>query len=283
VNVTVPVSFSLFTFKPTAGLYMKIDVINEDGVNIDKDGNTIDLKNPTLFGYFDIDNFFFTGGGSIAFSKDPIYLSAGYKYDWMIDSFLPGKTETDFHEVTVDMNVNFAKLKIPFIEDMVISLSGGAKFITDGNLSWSAGAQVANNVQILREPAIDLNIILDFIYEDTRDAPAAVPDYWTPEESLKTGLTLGFTLIPVINNNISLSEQFWVNADFYSNGSDNLKGMSFEFGNRFEFTKRDFTTFLNAVLTFDYDFNSFFKGSPKYWAFTLEVGVNALFPDYLKP
>ncbi|MDA3812550.1 MAG: tetratricopeptide repeat protein, partial [Spirochaetaceae bacterium] len=165
VNVTVPVSFSLFTFKPTAGLYMKIDVIDETGVNLLS-------QNPDLFGHINIDNFYFTGGGSIAFSKDPVYLSTVYIYDWMTDSFLPGKTETDFHEVTVDMNFNFAKTKIPFIEDTVISLSGGAKFITDGNLSWSAGAQVANNVQILREPSMNLNIILDFIYEDTRDAPA---------------------------------------------------------------------------------------------------------------
>jgi len=278
-NLTIPISFSSFHFKPYAGLYMKVDLADETG-------SSILSENPDFPGSISIDDFFFTGGGSIAFSKYPMHLGIGYVYDWMTDSFVPGKTPTDFHMASIDMNFNFAKTKIPFIEDTVIYVSGSGKIITDGNFSWYAGAQIANNIELLREPAMDLNLALDFSYEDSIDDPGVDPDYWVPEQSLKTGLTLGFTLAPELQNKVSLNEQFWIGADYYmsGSGSDKNSGLSFEIGNRFQYIKRDFTVFLNLVGSFNYQLNSEpVENGIKYWSLTIEAGVNALFPGYLIP
>jgi len=267
-NIAVPLTLSVFTFKPMAGIYLREDPL----------------------GNLNIDDFFFTGGGSIAFSKDPVYISLRYMYDWMSDSFLSSKQETDYHMASLEMNFNLAKTKVPFIEDTVFYFSGTGKYIpdTDSNLTWYTSALIANNIQLLREPAMDLNITADFSFEDSLNDPAIeiITNYWAPQNSMKTGLTLGFTLAPAISETVAIREQFWVAADFYLSGldTDYNHGFSFELGNRFEYTKRDFTAFLNIIGSFNYQTYSVpLETGIKYWSLTFEVGVNALLPDYLTP
>jgi len=272
VNLTLPVTLSSFTIYPEGGMYLKTDLVDDSGKDEFSDNPSI----PDLMGAYGI---YFKGGASAAFSKDLLYISAGYFYDWQTDSFHPGNSPVAYHQALLDMNLNFAGTRIPFVEDTVFSLSGNGKFINDGNFTWYTGIQLANDLELLREPAMDLNLIADFTFEDAKEDS---DNYWTPDDSLKTGLTLGLTIAPVITDKISLVEKFWFNTDFYSTSSDNSKGLSFELGNRFEYTKGDFTTYLNLVGSFDKQLDPVDSGI-KYWSFTLEVGVNALFPDYLTP
>ena len=80
----------------------------------------------------------------------------------------------------------------------------------------------------------------------------------------------------------SLEEKLWFNTDFYSNGSDNSKGLAFEVGNRLAYTKKDFTTFLNISGSFTTQLDPAVSGI-NYWSVLVELGVSVLLPDLLTP
>jgi tetratricopeptide (TPR) repeat protein len=272
LDLTLPVSLWSLTFTPVLGLYVNSDLVDDDGTDSYSDSASVsDLINTySIHG---------KGGGSVGFYQDPLNVLLGYLYDWETDSFYPDRTPVSYHEVALGMSLNFAGTKVPFLEDTIWTLSGSSRFLDDGNISWDTVTELSNTVEILREPSFDLNIALGFSFEDSMESS---DNYYSPEESLKTGLTLGFTLAPEFKNEISLTERFWFGTDFYSSGYDDSYGLSFEIGNRLEYTKSDFTTYLNITGSFDKQLDPSDSGI-KYWSLTLEVGVNALFPDYLKP
>ena len=272
VNIRLPVSLSFFTLVPQAGLYFKTDLV-DDTTSSDITGN------PTFFGLLGAYDLYFKGGADIRFDWDSIALIAGYDFDWEEDSFHPGNNAVSYHKATLEMGFNFLKTKIPFIEDTSIFLAGTGKYITDGNFSWFASALVANSIQIVRDPAMYLNISLDFSIED---ALKTSTDYWTPEMSILTGLNLEYAADFYFKNDVSLSERLWFNTDFYSNGADNSKGLAFEIGNRISYTKRDFTTYLNLSGSFTTQLDPVSSGI-NYWSFIVEIGVNALLPELLTP
>ncbi|MBI9098944.1 MAG: hypothetical protein JEY91_10735 [Spirochaetaceae bacterium] len=277
VNLRLPLALSRLRITPEGGLYFKTDLINGDG----RDESDVPLldKNLTIIGLFGEHSFYFKGGADLLLSLDSMNLLTGYLFDWQKESFHPGKNPVNYHKAKLELGLNFYKTKIPFIEDTGIYLSGNLKFLSDGNIHWYTSAVVSNSIQILRDPAMYLNVSLDFSLEDTAKTS---PDYWTPEMSLLTGLNLEYLAVFPLAEDKSLEEKLWFNTDFYSNGSDNSKGLAFEVGNRLAYTKKDFTTFLNISGSFTTQLDPAVSGI-NYWSVLVELGVSVLLPDLLTP
>ncbi len=284
-NIGFPLSLSKFSIIPEAGLYFKTNLVND----LNNPDFTENPSLPDLLGTYSV---YFRGGVTLLLSTDPAIIQGTYNFDWQKDSFQPYTnlyTDTiddpvSYHQAMLDLNFNFIKTKIPFIENTTIYLGGNGKFMNDSNITWSASTIVTNSIKMVREPVMNLDISLSFSYEDSTFELSTSPatKYWYPEGSLITGITLGYFVGIDLSRDITLTENVWFNTDFVSNGADNSKGLNFEIGNRLEFTKKDFTVYLNILGTFDKQLDPLVSGF-KYWSVTIELGVNTLLPDLLTP
>ena len=280
INVRLPLSLSFLTINPEVGIYLKTDLVDGDGREDVLPNDPELTSNLTLYGFLLEHNFYPKAGANLLFAFDSLSIQPGYLFDWVHDSFHPGKSPVFYHKASLELGMNFIKTEIPFIEDTAIFMSGYSKFLSDGNLNWFASAVLSNSIQLVRQPVMNLNISLDFSIED---ALTASLNYWTPEMSILTGLNLEYAADFYFKNDISLSERLWFNTDFYSNGADNSQGLAFEVGNRFSYKKRDFTTYLNIAGSFTTRLAPTPSNIIDYWSLTIELGVNALLPDLLTP
>lgn len=277
LGLSFPLKLSRFNVTPMAGLYAKTDLV--DGTGLSDTDEPLLPDNPS-FGLLSEWDFYPRFGADLSLSFDSLWLQGGYRFDWLADSF-HGGSDILYHQAKADMSINFLKTKVPVLEDTTIFASGKGQFLNDGNLLWSASALLANKIQLKREPAMYLNVGLDFSLEDAIDESSG---YWAPQMSLLTGLNLEYEAEFTLGENLVLGERLWFNTDYTSSGEDEAKatGLAFEVGNSLFYTKSDFTAWFNVSGNFTKQLDPSLDGL-SYWSLNFEVGVSALFPELLVP
>jgi tetratricopeptide (TPR) repeat protein len=265
--LSFPISRKGLKLTPGAGVYFKTDLVDGDGRNA---GGEPILWN-TDFGLFNYTDFYFHGGAEGQFDLNPFSLRGGYDFNWLTETIQRG-SDLNYHRAFADIGYTFPL-------DIIMQVGGKGDFISDGNLLWQVSALGTHRLQLKREPAMYLNWGLDFSLEDgLRNSD----NYWVPEMSLQTGLNLEYEVEFESTPNSTIGEKIWFNSDFTSSGENTIKGFAFEAGNSLSYSKRDYTVFLNisGSMTTQLDPVPTEKG---YWSLTIEMGVSALFPEYLIP
>ncbi|MBN2659448.1 MAG: tetratricopeptide repeat protein [Spirochaetales bacterium] len=271
-RITLGLPFKLGSLKltPIGGIYLKSGLFEDDNLN------SADME----FGLLDYTDLFFYGGGDIVLSLPFMSFNGGYRFDWKTESFHSSE-DISFHLLKGNLGINFAKTRIPFIKDLTLSFGGEGKFLSDENILWNASASANEKIQLFREPAMYFHGGIDFTLESSRDRSLI---YWTPDMSLMTGLNLQYEAKFKLSENRSLEESFRINSDYTSSGrgTDIVRGLAFEIGNKISYSKSDFTLFFNATGTIWMQLDPPQSGLG-YWSLIFELGVNALLPELLMP
>ncbi len=207
-------------------------------------------------------------------------VSGNYRYDWEYDSFLPGRDDVSYHQAggTVAMNLSF--IRSPVFSRSTARLLGESRFLSDGNLVYSAGADLYMGFPLALQPEIELQSYLSGSYADALEED--VVDYWSPR------------------NVISVSGGVALRANFPVAG-DRLIGEYLRFGiGHYQEDTADATTrslVLEVENETSYSFDSFscylkVGGSMKnriapeavtgdFWSLNVDLGVSTTMPRLL--
>jgi hypothetical protein len=210
-----------------------------------------------------------------------LYLNGGSSWGWKREISKPD--DSDYHSLSAEVNLstNLAFIKAYPFRYSSMRLFGKAEWVyDDDNLIYSGAADLNLGVVRVEEPYTAVNLVGNFIYQDSTNAD---PDdvYYSPnEEMLATGGVMASTWIGV-------SEASSLNL-----GLRAVAGMSWEEGagvpkleieGNLGMSKGDSYYYLRSVYNASLEELFSFTSGGEYWSFYLGLGFSSQLPRLLAP
>ncbi len=263
-SIGIPLSFNRFILKPNAGISLESDLVDQD-TRAGYDTNSTPLD------FFSTYNLYPFGGVEMEISAGPVIVTAGYKYNWMAETFHPEDTPVSFQTGSGSVQIDFGFIKKPVIQNTGLSVSGYLQFLDDNNSIFGVSSEVNNYFLILDKPETTFGITGSFSWESSKIDSLNSPSYWLPVDSYRGGGAVSVSSEFDLNRDISFSDDLRFYSGYYSDDTGN--GLALELSNVLNYNRKDFSGYLKLSGTM--------KGNFEYWSFTIEFGADAGLPDLL--
>jgi tetratricopeptide (TPR) repeat protein len=214
-----------------------------------------------------------------------LYLNGGGAWGWKGETSLPN--QADYHSLWGELNIstNFAFIKAYPFRYSSMRLYGKGEWVYDDdngdNLIWSGAADLNLGVVRVEKPYVEVNLLGNFLYQDSIKASADTGDYYAPqEELLVTGGVAASTWIAVGEaSSLSLGLRA-VAGRAWEEGEEDPR---LEIEGNLGLSKGDSSYYLrsayNASLAEPFSFTS----GGEYWSFYLGLGFSSRLPQLLAP
>ena len=210
-----------------------------------------------------------------------LYMNGGSAWGWKSEISNPIYADDYSLSGELNLSTNLGFIKAYPFRYSSMRFYGKAEWVySDANRIWSGAADLNLGVVRVEKPYVEVNLLGNFVYQDSQKLATDDAYYAPQEEMLATGGVLASTWIPVSDaSSLSLGLRA-VAGKAWKKGVDDPR---LEIEGNVGLSKGDSYYYLRSAYNASLDELFSFTSGGEYWSFYLGLGFSSRFPRLLAP